>query len=246
MNYLQPERLDRLAREYVLGTLAGAARRRFERLLREAPAAARAVGQWQQRFDVLAAGVPPMVPREAVWQGLQAQLFARTADKTAPSRGVLHWIARVLSGRSLAGALAGMLLAVVVLRLQPGWIDMEPRVDKLPESYVGLLLDGAGKPTLLASSRRHGRLLTVKMLQPISVPPGRVAQLWALPKDGSAPFPVGVVPDKGSATVTLADASEKLFFTVAQLGVSFEAAPAKAGDKPAGEFVLRGHCVKLW
>ena len=27
MNYLLPERLDRLAREYALGTLAGAARR---------------------------------------------------------------------------------------------------------------------------------------------------------------------------------------------------------------------------
>ena len=39
MNYLLPERLERLAREYALGTLAGPARRRFERLLRKTPAA---------------------------------------------------------------------------------------------------------------------------------------------------------------------------------------------------------------
>jgi hypothetical protein len=28
--------------------------------------------------------------------------------------------------------------------------------------------------------------------------------------------------------------------------VSIEAVPAKAGDKPSGDFVLSGHCVKLW
>ena len=54
MNYLLPERLDRLAREYALGTLAGPARRRFERLLRQAPAAMRAVGTWQERLSGLA------------------------------------------------------------------------------------------------------------------------------------------------------------------------------------------------
>ena len=39
MNYLLPERLDRLAREYALGTLTGPARRRFERVLQQSAAA---------------------------------------------------------------------------------------------------------------------------------------------------------------------------------------------------------------
>ena len=44
MNYLQPERLDRLAREYALGTLHGRARSRIERVLRHSAAATLAVG----------------------------------------------------------------------------------------------------------------------------------------------------------------------------------------------------------
>ena len=76
MNLLQPERLERLSREYVLGTLTGRARRRFERLLAEAPLATRVEVRWQQRFDVLAAGVPPVQPRDQVWHGLQQRLFA--------------------------------------------------------------------------------------------------------------------------------------------------------------------------
>ena len=243
MNYLLPERLDRLAREYALGTLAGPARRRFERLLRQAPAAVRAVGAWQERLGGLTGAVPPMQPRESVWRALEQRLF--TSSRRAAPEGPLQWLWGVLSVRALGGVLAGVFLCAVLLRLQPGLIGMEPRSEVLPQSYVGLLIDTAGTPTVLASSKRHGRLMTVKLLQPVNIPAGSVAQLWALPRDGSA-FPVGVVPGTGKAAVALTDTSEKLFFNVSRLAVSIEAAPAKAGDKPSGDFVLSGHCVKLW
>jgi anti-sigma-K factor RskA len=243
MNYLLPERLERLAREYALGTLAGPARRRFERVLRNTPAAMRAVGTWQERLSGLAGAVPPMQPSESVWRALELRLFPST--RAAP-RGPFQLLRDVLSVRSLGGVLAGAFLCAVLLRLQPGLIGMEPQSELLPQSYVGLLTDSAGKPTVLASSKRHGRLMTVKLLQPVAIPAGSVAQLWALPKDGSAAFPVGIVPGSGTASFALADTSEKLFFDVSRLAVSIEAAPAKAGDKPSGDFVLSGHCVKLW
>ena len=246
MNYLLPERLDRLAREYALGTLAGPARRRFERVLQHSPAARLAVGVWQERLASLAHSVPAVQPRAVVWAGLEQRLFAGSRPAPATRAGPFAWLAQLFSARSLGGALAGVLMCVLVLRLQPGWIGMEPQADALPQSYVGLLTDSAGKATVLASSRRQGRVLTVKLLQPVAVPAGRVAQLWALPKDGSAAFPVGVVPGSGSATIRLADTSEKLFFNVARLAVSMEPAPAKPGDAPSAEFVLSGHCVKLW
>ena len=247
MNYLLPKRLDLLAREYALGTLAGPARRRFERVLRSSPAASTAVDIWRQRLSVLDLALVPMQPPMSTWRGIEARLFApsnRTAP--APSRGALQALRGLFSGRSLGGALAGALLCAVLLRMQPGVIALEPRIDALPQSYVGLLLDKAGKPTLVASSRRQGRQLTVKLLQPLDIPAGKVAELWALPKDGGAPFPVGVIPAKGSAQIALPDASEKLFFSVSQLAVSFESAPASTGDAPSGAFALIGHCVKVW
>ncbi len=243
MNYLLPERLDRLAREYALGTLAGAARRRFERVLRQSPAALRAVGAWQERLGGLAGAVPAMQPGESVWRSLEQRLF--TTPRPAPG-GPLQWLGTLLSARALGGVLAGALLCIGLLRFQPGLIGLEPQSDTLPQSYVGLLTDSAGRPTVLASSKRHGTVMTVKLLQPVAIPAGSVAQLWALPKDGSAAFPVGVVPGSGTGTVVLADTSEKLFFNVSQLAVSIEAAPAKTGGKPSGDFVLSGHCVKLW
>jgi anti-sigma-K factor RskA len=239
MNLLQPERLDRLAREYALGTLQGAARRRFERLLREVPLTMRVVAHWQERLGVLAASVPTVQPRERVWEGLQQRLFA-----APPRASPWQWLQGLLAPRVLGGVLAGVLMAVVGLRLQPQWLGLETRDEALPQSYVGLLVSDAGQATLLASSRRHGRTITVKLLQPIDVPAGQVARLWALPRDG-APFLVGEVPGKGSATIGLPDSAEKLFFTVARLALTVEAA---GGDPraPAGPFVASGHCVKLW
>ena len=242
MNLLQPERLERLSREYVLGTLSGRARRRFERFLAEAPLATRVVVRWQQRFDVLAAGVPPVQPRDQVWQGLQQRLFAA---REAQAPGWWSRLQALLAPRVLGGVLAGVLVATIVLRLQPQWLDLEARGDALPQSYVGLLVSDAGQATLLASSRRHGRTITVKLLQPLQVPDGQVARLWALPRDGGAPFLVGMVPARGSATIALTDTAEKLFFTVAKLGVTIEPVAAGAAA-PSTPFVASGHCVKLW
>lgn len=254
MNLLLPERLDALARDYALGTMTGGARRRFERLLREQWQAQAAVAAWQGRLAHLAAPVRPLAPREAVWQGLQQRLFADSATSTArlqpPVAKARAWWHSLLAAPVWAGALAGVLVCVVVLRQQPQWAGLEQHQEALPASYVGLLLDAQGKPAVLASSRRHGQRIDVKLLQPLKVPAGQVAQLWGLPKDGGAPFPIGVVPpnDKAGTTTTLAlpASAEKLFFNTSQLALSLEATPATAGAAPASAFVASGHCVKLW
>lgn len=245
MNLLQPERLQALAREYALGTLQGGARRRFERLLHESAAARQALVAWQERFAQMAAVVPPMAPREQVWQGLQQRLGLRSAPAVQPP-----WWRRWLGARTLGGALAGGLVAWVaataLLQANPGWIGLEPLREELPASYVGLLADAAGQPALLLSSRRHGRVLTAKLLQPLRPPPGRVAVLWAYPKGGAAPFAVGEIQAQtGSARLPLSSTSEQLFFHVERLGVTFEATgplPAAPSTAP----VLQGPCVKLW
>jgi len=244
MNYLRPERLDALARDYAMGLMQGRARRRFESVLRSSRQAELATLAWQARLAHLAAPVPPLQPSPALWQRLEARLQAPAAAAPAPPTPARLWLWQLFSGRTLGGALAGVLLALVVLRQQPSLLGLEPAGETLPASYVGLLLDASGKPSLLASSRRHGRTLTVKMLQPLAIPAGQVALLWALPKDGGAPFAVGPVPARGSSSIPLPADAEKLFFTVTRLAVSFE--PDFAAQAPAAPFVLTGNCVKLW
>ena len=245
VNYNRADLLDRLASEYVLGTLHGAARRRFEKLLLDSPAARAAIQEWEQRLAPLASAVPPVVPPPRVWAATEARIAS-----TAAGRRARHsWWSSLW--KPALGFAFGAALTFGLVQLMPGaFVSLDglaQREQALPQSYVGLLLDREGLPTLLISSTRHGTRVTVKSLRPVAVPAGKVAQVWALPKEG-APFAIGVaIPTKppGNTSFEMSATSEKLLANVTRLAVSFEDAPVRPGATPS-EFVLTGHCVKLW
>ncbi len=248
MNYNRPELLDRLAAEYVLGTLQGRARRRFERVQRSVPAAQAAVRAWNDRMAGLATPVEPVAPPARVWHAISARTQpARATRKASWWQG--WW-------RPALGFAFGVLMTTGIVLLAPNAFvsidELAQRNQALPQSYVGLLVDGDNVPRLLVSSTRHGTRVTVKSLRPIDVPASKVLQVWALPRDKDGkelpPFPIGVAqPTKppGSTTFEMSDTSEKLLSNVTRLAVSLEDAPRSKGDQP-GAFVLSGHCVKLW
>jgi anti-sigma-K factor RskA len=240
MKYAHPELLDRLAAAYVFGTLGRLPRRRFERLVRSNEAAACALRVWEMHGAALAAVVPPVQPSPTVWAEIERRTGGAPHVKQAPRRSWADWLPPAL------GFALGLLVTVGVVREQPQWVlpsDL-PEHAVLPASYVGLLLDATGKPAALASSRRHGADLSVKLLQPLAVPAGAEAVLWALPVDG-APFRLGVLRADAKQRITMAGTSEALLSAVGELAVSIEPIGATA-VKPSGDLLLRGHCVKLW
>jgi anti-sigma-K factor RskA len=246
MNYDRPELLDRLAAEYALGTLRGRARRRFERLLRELPAARSAVQAWQERLAALATSVPATAPPQRVWDAIEARVQPPAARKAARSG---WW-------RPALGFAFGALATLGLVQLAPQTLVSLDRLAQkeqaLPQSYVGLLTDASNVPHLLVSSTRHGTRVSVKSLRPWQVPAGKVAQVWALPRDRDGrelpPLPLGIArpaSPPGSTTFEMAATSEQLLANVPRLAVSFEDAPAAPGQTPSA-FVFSGFCVKLW
>lgn len=243
MNYNRIDLLDRLASEHVLGTLHGGARRRFEKLLLELPAARAAVHEWEQRLAPLVGSVPSVAPPPRVWTAIEARIASRAARYS-------WWLSL---WKPALGFACGAALTFALVQWVPGaFVSLDglaQREQALPQSYVGILLDRDGAPALLISSTRHGTRVAVKSLRPVAVPAGKIVQVWALPKEGAA-FAIGVAtPAKppGSTSFEMSATSEKLLSNVTRLAVSFEdaPAPAKAGSAPS-EFVLIGPCVKLW
>src|SRR3546814_20440480 len=70
-------RNDMLAAEYVLGTLRGPARRRFEVLMERDSALLAKVDRWQEAFRLLDAIDTPIQPPNRVWRTIQLRLPQR-------------------------------------------------------------------------------------------------------------------------------------------------------------------------
>ncbi|MBD9392085.1 anti-sigma factor domain-containing protein [Acidovorax sp. ACV01] len=260
MRYTHPALLDHLASAYVLGTLGGGARRRFERLLRDRGDVQLLVAQWEGRLGMLARSVPVQQPPQRVWAAIEARTRPRDVKDAAPQggwAGVLWRRHGVLQG--LAGVVLGVVATVALVAAVPTLFVSSDQValragDKLPQAYVGLLTDEAGNGKVLVSSLRHGRTLTVKVIGPITLPAmpatsatmaGAAPQLvlWAVPADG-APFVLGTVPVAGSAVSVLPDTSEKLLLKVSKLMVTLETSATP--QVPSNTVLFTGNCAKLW
>ena len=79
MNYADPEQRDRLAAEYALGTMRGAARQRFERLLSGNADLRDLAHDWELRVNLLAEAAPAVEPPAHVWEGIAQRIGPASA-----------------------------------------------------------------------------------------------------------------------------------------------------------------------
>lgn len=226
--------IEHLAAAYALGTLQGRARRRFEAVMREHPAIARQVAQWDVRLQPMAQRLPPRPPSGALWGRIEQRTFGATLTPAPRASWWRRLLAPLPAGALVFGLMLGWLLPTV-LQLQD---------TQLPESYVGVLATPDGKPGLIVSSRRYGTVLDIKQVQPVTPPPGHTLFLWAIDASGTV-RPIGAAPSGAFVQAKLPKPADFIFITAVELAVSFESIQISP-TQPSGPFVYRGLCGKLW
>jgi anti-sigma-K factor RskA len=251
MNVRWPELRERLASEYVLGTLHGRARTRLQQMLRGDPALQARVAFWEQQLMPMAAPLSARAPSAKVWHAIAARMAPRVAPREQGAQARQGWLLRGLAHwfdlRTLGSLAAGLFVGVAVTSMAPLRLDRdaaEPTESQLPESYVGVLATADGRTGLIVSSRRHGTVMDVKQVQRVAVAPGHTLFLWTI-EGNSTTRPIGAVPQGAFVQVPLSEPSEKLFGSAAELALSIEPADATP-VQPSGAFVYRGLCGKLW
>lgn len=213
-----PGLIDRLAAEYVLGTLTGAARRRFERWRESSPAVDGRCGYWEARLLPLLGTVAPVAPSALVWPRIRARLaLERSARRPR---------------RSLALALAASVLlvalgALLYWRVQPRALEM-----------ANVSAPGGTLLWHIEVSGRNGSAVALGVRAGALTPPsGHDYELWALPK-GGAPVSLGVLPYRGSSLQRALTASQRQALAVAQqLAVSLEPPGGSPTGQPTGAVV---------
>ena len=237
MNYDNPELQDRLAAEYVLGTLRGRARRRFESLLASRPALRQAVGDWEARLLPLAASLAPEEPPPRVWQRIERQLFrAESAEQAGQGGG---WFGRLWASAGVwrtvaAGSvIVALLLGYSALRMQP----------PLPgAAQIALLQDDKGQPAVLMqfSPGAAGADTVEVSLTPLQRPAAQSThshELWAI-APGGVPRSLGLLPPAigGRMKVPVA----LLASADLTLAVSVEPVGGSPTGGPTGPVILQG------
>jgi len=213
-----------LAAEYVLGTLRGRARQRFEALMQEDRSLADVVRAWEDWLTPLSALVEPVEPPERVWRAIEARISPRAA--AAPT----GFLASLGFWRGLGTALAVALVALIVVF---------PRTPATPDkaSMVAVLATPEADPRMVIE--RHAGKLMVKVVKPWADMPNQDLELWAIPKDGK-PRSLGLVAYNKDSEVRLPNLDEKLAGTVA-FAVSREpTGGSKNPDGPSGPVICSG------
>ena len=232
MNYRGNARLrELLSAEYVLGTLKGGARRRFEAWLAEDAALRRTTGEWQERLLPMTEFTNAETPPGRVWSGIERRL---KLERKAPAwQFWRQGPERIWQPVGMAGVATALVLAVMLATRVPA-----PAIEQ-----VATLTDEQARTALVVTADLGKRSMDVRVADTVTVPGDKSLHLWAIPKVGN-PRSLGVLADTRQASLALPD--KAIGSEVVMLAISLE---PKGGSPdpngPTGPVIYKGSWVRL-
>ncbi len=257
-----PELLQKLAASYALGTLRGAARRRFETLARQQPAVRAAALLWQAHWAGLTEVQTTVQPDAAVWTRIHNLVQADKAGRAmqaarlsapgaaAPDTGGWWRNLLVWRGAAAAGALATLAAVVVGVQLNGGLREstgaqiaaLQQQLQAAPQiQYVAVLADAQADASMLVTFDPKRQQLVLQRIGNFQEGANQSLQLWALPPAGG-PRSLGVL-GQDKLVKLVADAAD--VNAVPTLAISLEprgGVPSAGG--PTGPVLFTGQLIE--
>ncbi|EWH11478.1 hypothetical protein DS2_03180 [Catenovulum agarivorans DS-2] len=239
MKYDNDELMSYLAAEYVLGTLNGAARKRFARLLMTSSHAREATTQWERHLNALGTPLPHKVPNEEVWTKIQARIHGgkislltqARSDGNTQDNTKNNWFWPTISAISLAAS-----LVLAILLMQP----IQP-VDQRFVSDQFALVKGKQQQSLWLIDVTSEQLI-VKASDKLVARSDKDYELWMVVKTQEAPISLGLLPKSGTASLPVPQ--DFANGNIALLAVSLE----PIGGSPTGsptEVLYTAELIKI-
>lgn len=249
MNYNHPELRQRLADEYVMGTLHGAARRRFERLLQDDAGLHNIVQQTSAKWNLLVETLPPLQPSSDLWQDIERRITPQPAPQPTVSavsssqrqqqqveKESWDWLVSFWRGWAMVASAAVVLLALYMGIFLP--------VEKV--TYVVVVTDDAeSRASWVLGTDDDLQQLVVRALQPQPLADDRAFQLWMKVADEERVRPVGLIPAAGESILALSPTLANVLNKAEKFGVSVESPGGSPTGQPTTTPLYHGSVLRL-
>jgi anti-sigma-K factor RskA len=209
------ELVDRLAAEYVLGTLRGRARRRFERWL-VSPQVGEIVKAWETRLAGLEPRLDEVTPPATVWRGIENRLELRRLGR----QPALRWM-----------AIAASLIFFAVIGFYG--VKQPPAPPELAATQKAFIQENPQTIYWRVELLGDNQELAVHVHVAHALDPGKALELWVLPApnvNNGQPVSLGLLPTSGDHHRVLTAAQRAALAGARQLAVSLE----PSGGSPTG------------
>ncbi|HKW82401.1 MAG TPA: anti-sigma factor [Burkholderiaceae bacterium] len=194
------ELVDRLAAEYVLGTLRGRARRRFERWLLS-PQVGAIVKGWEDRLSGLEPALRGVTPPSSAWRGIESRLQLKKLER----KPAMRWLAIAASAMLVA------LVGVLATRFGTQPVTQQAFIEADAKTIYW-------RVELLGDNQE----VSIHVHQVHDLPAGKSHELWVIPAGGGAPVSLGLLPHTGDHHRVLTAAQRAALAGAKTIAVSLE------------------------
>ena len=218
--------VEYLAAEYVLGTLQGPARRRFDRLITDRADVRFSVWRWERHLNGFASGLEPRKPPRRVWKNVWRRIDLSQPAMTAfRGRWRGFWLA-------LPTAIAAAWLAVALLPA-PTAERMAVFADQNAEALW-----------VISADLDQGLLQTEAVNAPASAS-NTSYELWVLPAEGP-PLSLGLLPViTGSIETQISAQLVAALAGAGRLAISVEPVGGSPTGLPTGPVIYQASLVTI-
>jgi anti-sigma-K factor RskA len=235
LRYQDPKLQDLLAANYVIGTLRGQARKRFEKLMQQDSNIAQRVRQWESKLQTVHAVTPSVAPQRNTWQKI-TQAINNTSNQMMETLLSKLRFYKFVSAFAVTFALVLSVYSYTTISN----VDPDAKIN-----YVAVMQNEAGQPTMVATLKQTGRLLALDLLQNPKIEPDKDIQLWTISKEDGSFKSLGLINIDKRVEIALTKPEWGLIKDAEFLVVSIESKGGSTTGLPSDKIITKGLCVKV-
>ncbi|HEV8647697.1 MAG TPA: anti-sigma factor [Burkholderiales bacterium] len=237
MKFANEELRNKLAAEYVLGTMSAHARRRFGICLKENPALRRAVTEWEKRLTPLALVLPEVEPPSRVWQAIESGIRPGRQTRLGFWESLSFWRFSSIASGLLA-------LALLILVAVPGPESPPADGTRMVVVMNDLKTSNPAMAVSWVPGKPGKRVMRIRVIGHADMAPGTAWELWMLPGEDQKPVSLGLITTHDAQTVVVPESLAAKLDQALGLAMSVEPAGGSPTGLPTGPVLYAGQCVK--